>query len=122
MITGSDDLQLWDLESGKELDVIKSIDARDAGFSLDGNTIVTLSADGTVRFWSFASSGQSLVDLAKRSVSRCLTIEQNKRAYLEPSPPDWCIEMAKWPYATPEWKVWLADTRAKKSVPLPTEK
>jgi len=38
---------------------------------------------------------------------------------LPPEPPDWCIEMEKWPYGTPAWKQWLTDKRAGKTPPLP---
>ena len=51
--------------------------------------------------------------------ARCLTPAQRKAFFLPPEPPDWCIEMEKWPYNTPEWKQWLADKRAGKTPPLP---
>ena len=119
MITGSEDLQLWDVETGTEIDVLDKVHATGVAFSTDGSTIVTASSDQTVRFWSFLASTQSLVDYAKQVVPRCLTGEQNERAYLEPAPPDWCIEMAKWPYDKPEWKKWLSDARVGRNPPLP---
>jgi hypothetical protein len=48
-----------------------------------------------------------------------VTQAQRKQFFQPPEPPAWCIEMEKWPYHTAEWKQWLADTRAGKTVPLP---
>ena len=62
---------------------------------------------------------QALVSAAKADIPRCLTLAQRKAFFLPPEPPAWCIEMEKWPYDTPEWKQWLADTRAGKNPPLP---
>jgi hypothetical protein len=52
----------------------------------------------------FFSSAQSVVEYAKQTVPRCLSVAQHKSAYLDPAPPAWCIELNKWPYDTPEWK------------------
>ena len=56
---------------------------------------------------------------AKAVVPRCLTPAQRKALFLAPEPPQWCIEMEKWPYNTPAWKQWLADKRVGKNSPLP---
>ena len=62
---------------------------------------------------------QALVSRAKSAVPRCLTQDQRNTFFLSPEPPDWCIEMEKWPYNTQTWKEWLADRRAGKNPPLP---
>ena len=99
-----------------------------AAFSPDGKRIVTASLDKTARVWD-AETGKpawdtpdidALVSAAKAAVPRCLTPVQRKTFFLPPEPPDWCIEMEKRPYDTPEWNQWLADKRAGKTPPLPT--
>ena len=90
-----------------------------AAFSLDGKRIVTASADQTARLWDVLPNTQALVSAAKAAVPHCLTLPQRKAFFLPPEPPDWCIEMAKWPFDTSEWKQWLADKRAGKNPPLP---
>jgi hypothetical protein len=64
-------------------------------------------------------TGQALVDDTKRVIPRCLTRARREAAFLEPEPPEWCIELEKWPYHTPEWKQWLSETRAGRNPPLP---
>jgi hypothetical protein len=92
-----------------------------AAFSPDGKRIVTASADKTARIWDVFTDTQALVSAAKAAVPRCLTAEQRQTFFLPAEPPAWCIDMAKWPYDTPEWKQWLADKRAGKNPPLPSE-
>jgi len=55
-----------------------------------------------------------------QDIPRCLTQKQAKTFFLPPEPPTWCIEMGKWPYQTPAWNQWLADTSAGKHPSLPT--
>ena len=90
-----------------------------AAFSSDGTRIVTASEDETARLWDLLPDGQALVSRAKTEIPRCLTPAQRKTFFLPSEPPAWCIEMAKWPYETPQWKQWLADTRTGKNPPLP---
>jgi hypothetical protein len=52
----------------------------------------------------------ALVSAAWTAVPRCHTQAQRKAFFLPPEPPNWCIEMAKWPYDTPAWKQRLADS------------
>jgi len=73
----------------------------------------------TAREWDIPADTQGLVSQAKADIPRCLTVAQRKAFFLPPEPPAWCVEMEKWPYDTPEWKQWLADTRAGKNPPLP---
>jgi WD40 repeat protein len=87
-------------------------------FSSDGFHTVTASEGRTVRVWDVFPDTQALVSAVKAGVPRCLTPAQRKAFLLPPEPPAWCVEMEKWPYATPEWKQWLADKRAGKNRPL----
>ena len=93
---------------------------RSAAFSPDGKRIVTASDDKTARLWEIFADTQELVSHAKAGIPRCLTTAQRNAFFLPPEPPPWCIEMEKWPYNTPVWKQWLADTRAGRTPPLPT--
>jgi hypothetical protein len=125
IVTASRDktARVWDADSGKPIgepltgheDAVWT-----AAFSPDGKRIVTASRDKTARVWDVFPDTQSLVAAAKAAVPRCLTSAQRKAWFLSPEPPDWCIEMEKWPYDTPAWKQWLADKRAGKTPPLPT--
>jgi WD40 repeat protein len=126
VITRSDDesARLWDVRTGEPIS--ESLDGHDgpvlsAAFSPDGRHIVTGSSHRTARIWNILPDTQSLVLWAKSTVPRCLTAAQRATFFLPPEPPVWCIEMAKWPYDTAEWKQWLADKRDGKNPPLPAE-
>lgn len=67
-----------------------------------------------------SANTQDLVTQAKNAAPRCLTADQLKNSSLPPEPPDWCIEMGKWPYDTPAWKQWLSERRAGKNPLLQT--
>jgi WD40 repeat protein len=72
-----------------------------AAFSPDGKHIITVSADQTARLWEIFSSTQEFLASGPSHA--------------------WCIDMEKWPYLTPAWKAWLADTRAGNFPHLPAE-
>jgi hypothetical protein len=92
---------------------------RQAAHEIVGRQVVTGSRDKTVRVWEPGTqhtATQDLVDRAKIAVSRCLTQAQRQQFFLDPEPPDWCIEMEKWPYRTAAWRRWLAQRRTGRPV------
>jgi hypothetical protein len=82
---------------------------------------------GGAELWSFdpapdqpsADTLEAMLDFSKARAPRCLTADQRAQAFLEPDPPAWCIELAKWPYDTPAWKDWLRFKRENAAPPLP---
>jgi hypothetical protein len=53
-------------------------------------------------------------------VPRGLTRRQLDQAFLDAEPPDWFVEMRKWPYRGEAWRHWLEAKRAgPQQVPLP---
>lgn len=69
--------------------------------------------------WHMPWSTQDYVDAVHDMLPRCLTPDERRKAYLDPQPPAWCIDMGKWPYNTPAWKQWLAAKEAGKDEPMP---
>jgi WD40 repeat protein len=128
IVTASHDdtMRIWDAATGRPAAIFSW--HRDwltgAAFSPDGGRVVTASRDKTARIGNVAPTNhgdetQGLVEQAKHAIDRCLIGEQRIAAFLDPEPPAWCIDMAKWPYATDEWKSWLAAKRAGRAGPLP---
>jgi hypothetical protein len=72
-----------------------------------------------LRQWRVLPTIDEMRDYAKRMSSECLSPNRRQQFGLEPEPPRWCIEMAKQPYDTAEWKQWLADKVAGKNPPIP---
>jgi WD domain, G-beta repeat len=124
IVTASSDntARIWDAATGQPIGELKGHDdgVDSAAFSPDGKRIVTASRDKTAQIWDTFADTQALVSRAKADIPRCLTPKQRKAFYLPPEPPQWCIELEKWPFNTPEWKRWLRDARAGKNPPLPT--
>ena len=104
---------------GRRNQMVVKREAVSASFSADGRRVVTASADRTARIWRVYTTTQELIDHGKEVVPRCLTQEQREKAFLDPAPPPWCVEMEKWPYHTQDWKDWLKFKRANASPPLP---
>jgi dipeptidyl aminopeptidase/acylaminoacyl peptidase len=120
--SGDETARIWDAATGKAIAEINGHEdtVSSAAFSPDGKRMVTGSSDKTARVWDVFRDTQALVSAAKAAIPRCLKPEQRKQYFLLPEPPDWCVEMAKWPFDTPAWKQWLADKRAGKSPPPQT--
>jgi WD40 repeat protein len=120
IITASEVAQLWDEATGQLIGEFSSDFV--AAMSPDGTHVVTVSVVGAARIWEvFLRDTESLISHARGILPRCLTPAQRKAFFLSPEPPNWCIEMAKWPYDTPAWKQWLGGVRAGKNPPLPAE-
>jgi WD40 repeat protein len=113
--------RLWDSDFRSPIAVIRHPErVLSAQFSPDGERIVTASSDGTARLWQVFADTRKLIATARAAAPRCLTTEQREASYfLAPEPPAWCIEMAKWPYQSQDWKDWLEFTTANAKPPLP---
>jgi len=112
---------LWGTETNKQIAGLMGLTelVDSAVFSSDGKRIVTVPNGGKVaRVWMVLTT-EELVSTAKAAIPRCLTAAQRKEFFLPPEPPQWCIELEKWPYHTNDWKQWFSDSRAGKSPPLP---
>jgi WD40 repeat protein len=129
VITASEDktVRLWDHARQLTLAVFRepNLEWGSASiFSPDGTRVLTVARkllDETSRIWRVLTflTTQALVDDAKAVVPSCLTDAERERAYLDPTPPIWCIEMNKPPYDTQVWKDWLKYERTNFSPPLP---
>jgi WD40 repeat protein len=114
-VTGSEDgmLRLWNLATGEQIGQMAQ--GRPISINLftpDGKYVATQSADGALRLWPVSSDPPDLAASMRRSVPRCLTPRQRLESYLAAEPPDWCIELEKWPYGDPAWRQWLANGHA----------
>jgi WD40 repeat protein len=115
---------IWDIGSGKVIAVLGTLEkygdpAWGATFSSDGRRVATVSFDKTAAIWQVFATTQDLVEEGKKISPRCLTPDQRTKAFLDPDPPAWCIEMEKWPYRSQDWKDWLRFKRANADPPLP---
>ena len=127
-------VRLWDAGTGIEIGYGKiSISEAEAGaegatvvpvnavaMMPDGKRFVTASADAFWRVWEIGllrpppvgeglASSMGLPELlnhAKTALQRCLTIDQRVEYSLALKPPAWCIDRAKHPYDTNQWKAW----------------
>jgi len=113
-VTGSEDgmARLWNATTGEQIGQL------DGGspifvdkFTLDDKHIVLQSEAGQLRLWPVFADVRELVAFMRQSVPRCLTPRQRLASHLAAVPPDWCVELAKWPYAGPGWRQWLSDGR-----------
>jgi WD40 repeat protein len=81
------------------------------------NSISGKEADG--EWFRMYSSVQELIDVAKSKLLRCLMPTERIELFLDMAPPEWCIEMGKWPYNNDEWRSWLRARKAGANLPLP---
>jgi WD40 repeat protein len=125
VMTASNDstARIWDATTGAQIAVLMTHDQQvsTAALSPDGRRVLIMSWDKgspQMRIWHVFPTTQDLVDDTKKVVPRCLTRHQRDDAFLDATPPAWCIEMEKWPYQTQDWKLWLTYTRANDGPPL----
>jgi WD40 repeat protein len=105
VVTASSDrsARIWDASTGAMLALIPH--ARTvwhATFGPRGDFIVTGCQDRHARLWRAGGSAQELVDRTKSQVPRCLSLEQRRLYFLEPSIPRWCNALRKWPFGASE--------------------
>jgi energy-coupling factor transporter ATP-binding protein EcfA2 len=130
IVTGSRDktVRVWDASTDDKPLQFKGHAGPIVGLAVtpDGTRLVSGSDDGTARVWALArdlppprphlfnntANRQAVMEDAKRVVPRCLSIAERKTLLLSPAPPDWCIDMRKYPYDTGYWKAWRAGNAA----------
>jgi WD40 repeat protein len=99
---------VWDAETGASVMTLQGHNDSIYGLAVmpDGIRVVTGSKDKTLRVWEIpeiprtSAASQSLIQDAKRRALRCLTPAQRQKYNLACMPPQWCIELKKWPYNT----------------------
>ncbi len=116
VITASSDgiVRVWDADTGElamELEQHKVPDE--------------LMAIGNQRCVNLTNSSRDVnevrlrAECAKQIAPRCLTRGELEGAFLNVTPPAWCVRMGKWPYHTEEWKLWLKHREENSEPPLP---
>jgi WD40 repeat protein len=122
--TSSRQVEVWDAATAKTVAAIEHRDMTNFTRTVwdhGGSRIIIASQHHTARISPMPDS-QRLVDRAKVDTARCLTVREREAAFLPPAPPAWCIEMAKWPYRSPDWTEWLRAGGRDASMPLPGTK
>jgi WD40 repeat protein len=106
--TGSSDrtARVWNIGKNATIAIIRSpgYEVHHVAFSSDGTRLITAPQQGEGNTWPLFSDTQHIVDYAKSVIPRCLTQQQRLHYFLNQGPPRWCIELAKWPYNTPQWQ------------------
>jgi hypothetical protein len=118
---GSGTIQIWDVASGGEVARFKGpvVQTNSGAISSDGKNLAIVSQEGSVLIFHMFASTTALIDAAKEATPRCLTPDERISAFLAREPPDWCIEMHKWPYHTQAWRDWLAAGNSGHPVAMP---
>lgn len=123
IVTGTHNTaRIWDAKLAKPVAFFggSASGVWNTAFSPDGRSLIVPTGGGTTaKIWTIFPTTQALVDDAKAAIPRCLTRQQRDEAFLDPEPPAWCIEMAKWPYGSQDWKDWLKYKRSDAAPPLP---
>lgn len=128
VLTASEDGKaiIWDIASGKRIALLEALGGEvlltGARWFPGETRAVTLGLHNEALVSRVFPTTQGLVDFVKLSVPRCLSPIQRELTFLEPDPPAWCIDLKKWPYDTPEWTQWIANTRAGKKPSLPSSR
>jgi WD40 repeat protein len=89
--------RVWAAEGGMLLATLSghSEGLTAASFSPTGDALITASSDGTARVWRLMPL-QKLIDNARAShLSMCLTSEERRNSFLDPTPPKWCSWLGK---------------------------
>ena len=114
-------VRVWDIERAMSVATLVRLrqDATRAFYSPDGTRVAITGMSGIAAVWQVFSNTSELIDDSRKIISRCLTREQRKSAFLDLEPPEWCIELSKWPYHTDDWRLWLKHKRSNLDPPLP---
>jgi hypothetical protein len=120
VIYGSDGLlNMMDVESGVFVDsngISPLVGGHPIPFGLDrsGKQVLILRSDQQYG-WSVFPTAEDLIETARAHVPICISPAERTAFYLPVEPPDWCIELAKIPYNTDDWRRWLAAKKTGKT-------
>jgi hypothetical protein len=130
-------IRIWDTQTGEQVAILRGHEGAvwSATARSTDDQIVSASLDKTVRLWRLAGDApiedspddaqetapKFSVAEARQAVPRCLSTAQRISFFLQPAPPDWCVELGKPPYNTPAWRQWLMDKQAGKETKPPLE-
>jgi WD40 repeat protein len=111
----ADDGRIWLINIAAASIVAVFGDENDRGyvhayFTTNGDRVVGI-GPSSVKIWRYFRTTQGVMDHIKETVPRCLLADELESAFLGPEPATWCVERAKWPYGSEDWKAWLADKR-----------
>jgi WD40 repeat protein len=116
---------LWDVTTGKKLQSWPTdFEPSFMGFSEDGGSLIVADRSAAeegakAQRFVITASPQAMVEEAKKSAPRCLTLSERQKFGLPASPPEWCVKMGKPPYNSEVWRAWLHDRELGKQVSLP---
>jgi len=101
-------------------DVARAVNVKSFVTSQSNTTVAfDVTIRGSERLRQHIEGKDRFFDYARRSVPRCLTIDQRAELLIEREPPGWCIELAKWPYGSRVWRGWLKAKEDGENPPLP---